>query len=108
MAGIYRWVDPEGNVHFDARPRPGAEQVEVRPQVVERDDATRERQARTERFSTRAGRSGRRPTRLPVPGRHSVNSNATSCVSDWRDCLMVAATLVPMQRVSASTTVMRK
>ena len=50
MAGIYRWVDPEGNVHFDARPRPGAEQVEVRPQVVERDDATRERQARTERF----------------------------------------------------------
>ena len=50
MAGIYRWVDPEGNVHFDARPRPGAEQVEVRPQVVERDDATRERQAHTERF----------------------------------------------------------
>lgn len=50
MADIYRWVDPEGNVHFDARPRPGAEPVEVRPQVVERDEATRERQARTERF----------------------------------------------------------
>ncbi len=49
-AGIYRWVDAHGNVHFGAQPRPGAEQVEVRPQVIERDDATREREARTERF----------------------------------------------------------
>ena len=49
-ADIYRWVDPGGNVHFSAKPQPGAEQVEVRPQVVHRDDATRERQARTERF----------------------------------------------------------
>ncbi len=49
-AEIYRWVDPQGNVQFDARPRPGAEQVEVRPQIIERDDATREREARTERF----------------------------------------------------------
>ncbi|WP_181295663.1 DUF4124 domain-containing protein [Pseudomonas sp. Q2-TVG4-2] len=50
IAEIYRWVDSQGNVHFDSRPRPGAEQVEVRPQVIERDDATREREARTERF----------------------------------------------------------
>lgn len=50
MAGIYRWVDPGGNVHFSARPQPGAGQVEVRPQVMDRDEATRERQARTERF----------------------------------------------------------
>jgi len=49
-AEIYRWVDPQGNVHFDERSRPGAEQVEVRPQIVERDEATREREARTERF----------------------------------------------------------
>lgn len=49
-AEIYRWVDSQGNVHFDARPRPGAEQVEVRPQVIERDEGTREREARTERF----------------------------------------------------------
>lgn len=49
-AGIYRWVDSEGNVHFGSQPRAGAEQVEVRPQVIERDDATREREARTERF----------------------------------------------------------
>lgn len=49
-AGIYRWVDSQGNVHFDAQPRPGAEQIEVRPQVIERDDATREREARTARF----------------------------------------------------------
>lgn len=50
MAEIYRWVDAQGNVHFDSRSRPGAEQVVVRPQVIERDEATRERQARTERF----------------------------------------------------------
>ncbi len=49
-AEIYRWVDAQGNVHFDSRSRPGAEQVEVRPQVIERDEATREREARTERF----------------------------------------------------------
>lgn len=49
-AEIYRWVDSQGNVHFDARSRPGAEQIEVRPQIVERDEATREREARTERF----------------------------------------------------------
>lgn len=49
-AEIYRWVDAQGHVHFDSRSRPGADQVEVRPQVIERDDATREREARTERF----------------------------------------------------------
>lgn len=49
-AEIYRWVDAQGNVHFDSRSRPGAEPVEVKPQIIERDEATRERQARTERF----------------------------------------------------------
>ncbi|WP_019342158.1 DUF4124 domain-containing protein [Stutzerimonas stutzeri] len=49
-AEIYRWVDPAGNVHFSAKPQAGAEQIEVRPQVIDRDEATRERQARTERF----------------------------------------------------------
>lgn len=49
-AEIYRWTDAQGQVHFDQRPAAGAEQVEVKPQVVERDEATREREARTERF----------------------------------------------------------
>lgn len=50
-AEIYRWTDANGQVHFGQRPAvPGAEQVEVTPQVVERDAATREREARTERF----------------------------------------------------------
>lgn len=50
-AEIYRWVDGNGQVHFGQRPvAPGAEQVEVRPQVIERDEATRERQERTARF----------------------------------------------------------
>ncbi len=49
-AQIYRWVDPQGNVHFESQPRPGAEAMKVRPQVIERDDATRSREARSERF----------------------------------------------------------
>lgn len=50
MAEIYRWVDANGQVHFGQRPAPGAEQVEVKPQVVERDAATVERQERATRF----------------------------------------------------------
>ncbi|CAD5105985.1 DUF4124 domain-containing protein [Zestomonas carbonaria] len=49
-AEIYRWTDEHGRVHFGQRPQAGAEQVEVKPQVVERDDATREREANVERF----------------------------------------------------------
>lgn len=50
-AEIYRWTDAQGRVHFGAQPgRQGAQQIEVRPQVVERDDATRAREQRTEQF----------------------------------------------------------
>lgn len=49
-AQIYRWTDAQGHVHFGQRPPAGAERVDVRPQVVERDDETREREARSERF----------------------------------------------------------
>lgn len=50
-AEIYRWTDANGQVHFGQRPAAaGAEKVEVKPQVVERDQLTRERQERTSRF----------------------------------------------------------
>lgn len=49
-AEIYRWTDAEGRVHFGQRPETGAEPIEVRPQVVERDAVTREREARAERY----------------------------------------------------------
>ena len=49
-AEIYRWVDAQGHVHFGARPAAGAEQIQVRPQVIERDEATRQREERTRRF----------------------------------------------------------
>jgi hypothetical protein len=50
-AEIYRWTDANGQVHFDQRPAAaGAAPVEVKPQVVERDQLTRERQERAERF----------------------------------------------------------
>lgn len=48
---IYRWTDAQGRVHFGQRPQAAdAERVDVRPQVMERDAATREREARSERF----------------------------------------------------------
>lgn len=50
-AEIYRWTDEQGRVHFGQRPVAGAEVVEVRPQVVERDAHTREREARSQRFN---------------------------------------------------------
>lgn len=50
-AEIYRWTDANGQVHFGQRPAgAGAEQIEVKPQVVERDQLTREREERTNRF----------------------------------------------------------
>jgi hypothetical protein len=50
-AEIYRWTDANGQVHFGQRPAaPGAQQIEVKPQAVERDQLTLERQERTRRF----------------------------------------------------------
>ncbi|MES2821553.1 MAG: DUF4124 domain-containing protein [Pseudomonadota bacterium] len=50
MAEIYRWTDAQGRVHFSERPGAGAQPVEIKPQVIERDAQTREREAHTERF----------------------------------------------------------
>lgn len=49
-AEIYRWTDANGQVHFSEKPAAGAEQIEVKPQVVERDEATRLREERTAQF----------------------------------------------------------
>lgn len=50
-AEIYRWTDANGQVHFGQRPAAaGAQQIEVRPQVVERDPLTRDREERAKRF----------------------------------------------------------
>lgn len=50
-AEIYRWTDANGQVHFGQRPAvASAEQIEVKPQVVERDQLTREREERVSRF----------------------------------------------------------
>ena len=48
-AQIYRWTDADGRVHFGSV-RPLAPSRSSVPQVVERDDQTREREARSERF----------------------------------------------------------
>ncbi len=49
-AEIYRWTDSKGTLHYGERPPAGAQKVDVRPQVIERDAATQAREARTERF----------------------------------------------------------
>lgn len=48
---IYRWTDEQGRVHFGQRPAgANAQPVEVRPQVIERDEQTRAREERASRF----------------------------------------------------------
>lgn len=51
-AEIYRWTDEQGRVHFGQRPAAGAQaqQVEVKPQIIERDEETRAREERVARF----------------------------------------------------------
>jgi biopolymer transport protein ExbB/TolQ len=49
-AEIYRWTDAQGRVHFGEQPRQGAERVEVSPQILERDDQVREREANMHRL----------------------------------------------------------
>tara|TARA_Y100000815_G_scaffold266405_1_gene284561 strand:+ start:670 stop:1092 length:423 start_codon:yes stop_codon:yes gene_type:complete len=49
-AEIYRWVDANGHVHFGERARPGAEAIEVRPQVIERDQHVRDGEADMQRL----------------------------------------------------------
>lgn len=48
---VYRWVDEQGHVHYGQQPQAAdAKVVDIRPQVVERDAATQERERRSERF----------------------------------------------------------
>jgi len=49
-AQIYRWTDAQGRVHFSERPAQGAEQVEVDPQVIERDAQVRQREQNLRRI----------------------------------------------------------
>lgn len=49
-AEIYRWTDAQGRVHFGERPQQGARQVDVKPQVIERDAQVREREANMQRL----------------------------------------------------------
>ncbi len=49
-AEIYRWVDAQGRVHFGERPLEGAQRLEVQPQIVERDDQVRQREANLQRL----------------------------------------------------------
>lgn len=52
-AQIYRWTDENGRVHYSEKPQaPTAERVEVRPQVMERDAATRDREERLEKLQS--------------------------------------------------------
>ncbi len=49
-AEIYRWTDAKGQVHYSEQPAVGAEKVEVKPQVMQRDEATRATEERSQRF----------------------------------------------------------
>ncbi|KAF1053385.1 MAG: hypothetical protein GAK43_01442 [Stenotrophomonas maltophilia] len=49
-ADIYRWTDAQGKVHFSQTAPAGTQRVEVKPQVMERDEATRQSEARIEQL----------------------------------------------------------
>lgn len=51
-AQIYRWTDEQGKLHFSEQPPPTgtAQQIEVKPQVMERDSATKASEQRTARI----------------------------------------------------------
>lgn len=49
-AEVYRWVDAQGRVHFGERAVEGAQRLDLRPQVVERDDEVRQREANLQRL----------------------------------------------------------
>lgn len=50
QAEIYRWTDAQGRVHFGERPQQGSQRVEVKPQIMERDEQVREREANMQRL----------------------------------------------------------
>lgn len=83
-AEIYRWVDASGQVHFAQRPgSAAAEAVTVAPQVVERDAATLEREARTQRFYD-ARREEQASAAAQVAER---KANQARACSEWRSRL---------------------
>ncbi len=50
-AEIYRWTDAQGQVHFSEKNAGmGAQPVQVKLQVIERDSATREREQRAAKY----------------------------------------------------------
>lgn len=83
-AEIYRWVDGNGQVHFGQRPgSAAAEAVTVAPQVIERDAATREREARSQRFYDARREEQSRAT---AQAAERSAAQAREC-SEWRNRL---------------------
>ncbi len=88
QAQIYRWTDEQGRVHFGQRPVAGAEPVEVRPQVVERDAQTRERESRNARyFEARREES-----------RQAAQQQADARAERQRECSALEQQLARLQR----------
>ncbi|MDH4869219.1 DUF4124 domain-containing protein [Pseudomonas sp. BN515] len=80
-AEIYRWTDAQGQVHFSETPREGAEVVSVKPQVVERDQATREREARTEKIHD----ARRQEQAAAVEKAEVAREQRQKLCGEWRD-----------------------
>jgi len=104
-AQIYRWTDANGQVHFGQRPAAGAEQVEVRPQVVERDDQTREREARSERFFDARRQEQQAAREQASKARAARDQECQGLRSQLSRLQLGGRFFVTMQPESASTTV---
>lgn len=79
QADIYRWTDAQGKVHFSATPPAGAQRVEVRPQVVERDAATASASSAPRSISMLVARNAPPPPNVPASARLRWPRNAGAC-----------------------------
>lgn len=96
QAEIYRWTDTQGRVHFGSRAQAGADAdlIVVQPQIIERDQVTREREARVADVFDARRQEQSQARELPGNARHSAIRNVGDCASTWRGWSVVAASII--------------
>ncbi len=108
-AEIYRWTDANGQVHFGQRPAAaGAEKVEVKPQVVERDQLTREREERTNRFYDARRDEQAQVSAVAAEKQAKRAEECHELRKNWPRSLRGEAITAPRRMVSAAITAMSR
>ena len=102
---VYRWVDEQGRVHYGQQPQGAhAQAVEVRPQVVERDAATQEREQRAERYFQARRDEQAQAAQARRERQSQLAASAPSCARTWPRCPRGVATTSRAAMANAITT----